>query len=165
MKAGRAVKKFLAVLMIAVCASAYALELPENIGGWHSVSKYILPLITEYNQESQGTVTYMTYQRESPPSFIEAILSEGAGAGSLYIPPEVNTDKGMMPADSGFELLKVSGHDAIIESRPFMPLVLAVNVADNITLNLESPSAKREELIRIAEDILSVIQPDSSPAP
>ena len=148
-------RKILAALMIAVCSPVFAAELPDTVGEWHSVSTNITPLITEYNHESQGTVTYVTYRRESPSAIVDVILTEGTGTGSLYVPEKVNAEEGMMPADSGYERLTVSGHGAIIESHAYMPLVLAVNAGDNITLNLESPSANREELIMIAEEILS----------
>lgn len=149
------------------CVSVCALELPNQIGEWHSVSTNILPLITAYNGESHGRVVYRTYKRESPSAIIDVILTEGSGTGSLYVPEKVNASKGIMPNDSGFEAVKVSGHDAIIESQSFMPLALAVNAGDNITLNIESPSANREELMRVAEEILSWknTSSDSYPAP
>lgn len=153
---------------ILFCDSIFAIELPNRVGEWQTVSENILPLITTYNGESHGRVVYRTYKRESPSAFLDVILTEGLGAGSLYVPEKVNDSKGMMPNDSGFEVLKVSGHDAIIESQSFMPLVLAVNAGDNITLNLESPSANREELMRVAEEILSSwkdTKSDSFPAP
>ena len=153
------------LVSFAACASVSALELPNRVG--QTVSTNILPLVTTYNGESHGRVVYRTYKRESPSAFLDVILTEGAGAGSLYVPEKVNESKGMMPNDSGFEVVKVSGHDAIIESQSFMPLVIAVSVEDNITLNIESPSANREELMRIAEEILSWkdTKSDSSPAP
>ncbi|MBR0186937.1 MAG: hypothetical protein IJQ24_12995 [Synergistaceae bacterium] len=148
-------RKVFALLIFMVCSPVFAAELPETIGEWHSVNKFLQPLITEYNGESQGTVTYMTYTRESPSATLDVILTEGAGTGNLYVPEKVNTDKGMMPSDSGFEVLKVSGHDAIFESRAFMPLALTVQAGDNIILTLESPSAGRDDLLRTAEVILS----------
>ena len=156
------------LLLMMICSPAFALELPNRIGEWHSVSTKILPLITTYNGESHGRVVYVMYKRESPSGFLDVILAEGTGAGSLYVPEKVNDSEGMMPNDSGFEILKVSGHDAIIESQSYMPLVLAVNAGDNITLNLESPSASKEELIRVAEEVLSSwknTSSDSFPAP
>ncbi|MBQ6972737.1 MAG: hypothetical protein IJP86_10345 [Synergistaceae bacterium] len=47
-----------------------------------------------------------------------------------------------------------------------MPLVLAVNAGDNITLTLESPSLTWDELAQIAEVILSwnATESDSYPA-
>ena len=158
----------LCLVSFAACDSVFALELPNRVGEWQIVSTNILPLVTTYNGESHGRVVYRTYKRESPSAFLDVILTEGAGAGSLYVPEKVNASKGMLPNDSGFEVVKVSGHDAIIESQSFMPLVLAVNAGDNITLNLESPSANTEELVRIAEEILSSwknISSDSFPAP
>ncbi len=148
-------KKVFALLIFMVCGPVFAAELPGTLGDWHSVSKYIQPLITEYNGESHGNVTYMTYRRESPSATLDVILTEGTGTGNLYVPEKVNTEKGMMPSDSGFEVLKVSGHDAIFESRAFMPLALTVRAGDNIILTLESPSAGRDELLRTAEVILS----------
>lgn len=138
----------------AFCGQVYAGVLPDEIGEWHKVSENILPLITEYNHESHGRVIYRTYKRESPLGVLDVILTEGTGTGNLYVPENVNAVKGMLPGDSGFETVKVSGHDAIIESQPYMPLVLAVNAGDNITLNLESLSANKDELIRIADEIL-----------
>ena len=148
-------RKFLTLLILMVCSPVSALELPDSLGEWHSVSKYIQPLITEYNGESQGTVTYMTYSRESPSANLDVILTEGAGTGNLYVPEKVNNEKGMMPSDSGFEVLTVGGHDAIIETHAFMPLALTVKAGDNITLTLESSSTGRDELLKAAEVILS----------
>ena len=142
-------------LLILMCSPVFAAELPETLGEWHSVSKHIQPLTTTYNGESHGTVTYMTYTRESPSVTLDVILTEGTGTGSLYVPEKVNTDRGMMPSDSGFEVLKVGGHEAILESHAFMPLALTVKAGDNVTLTLESPSAGRDELVRTAEVILS----------
>ena len=142
-------------LIFACCGKVFAGGLPDEIGEWHKVSENVTPLITEYNGESHGRITYRTYKRESPSAFLEVILTEGKGTGNLYVPESVNTSKGMMPSDSGFEIVKVAGHDAIIESQSYMPLVLAVNAGDNITLNLESLSESKEELMRIAEEILS----------
>ena len=166
-------RKIFAVLMMIcavnflACDSVFALELPNQIGEWHSVSTNILPLITTYNSESHGRVVYATYKRELPSGFLDIILTEGSGTGNLYVPEKVNDSEGMMKSDSGFEVVKVSGHDAIIESQAFMPLVLSVSVEDNIILNLESPSANKEELMRVAEEILSWrnTKSDSFPAP
>lgn len=150
-------RKIFAVMIAlwAFCGQAYAIELPDSFGEWRKLSGNILPLITEYNGESHGRVVYVTYRRESPSGTLDVILTEGTGAGNLYVPEKVNTAKGMMPSDSGYEVVKVSGHDAIIESQSYMPVVLSVKVGENITLNLESPSAGKEELMRIAEEILS----------
>ena len=148
-------RKFLALLLMMAGSPCFALELPNDVGEWHSVSTNIIPLITEYNRESQGRITFRTYKRESPSAILEVILTEGAGTGKLYVPEKVNGSEGIMPCDSGFEVVKVSGHDAIIESQSYMPLALAVNADDNVILNLESSSAGKDELITIAEEILS----------
>ena len=149
------IRKFLALIILMICSPVYALEVPDAIGEWRMAGENIMPLITEYNQEVLGRVVYRTYKRENPSGVLEIIITEGEGAGSLYVPEKVNSNDGMMPSDSGFEVLSVAGHNAIIEKQSFMPLVLAVNAGDNITINLESSSAGKDELLRIAEVILS----------
>lgn len=151
----RVMRKFLAILMLTVCSPVFAVEIPDVIGDWRMTDEKIMPLITDYNNELHGRVIYRTYKRENPIGVLEVIITEGSGTGRLYVPEKVNGSKGMMPGDSGFEVLSVDGHAAILEERSFMPLVLAVDGGDNITLNLESPSMNRDELVRTAEVILS----------
>ena len=150
-------RKILAVtiFLFIFCGHSNALELPDNFGQWKKVSENILPLVTDYNQESHGRFVFVTYKSETPVRFVDVILAEGSGAGSLYVPEKVNAQKGMMESDSGFEAVSVSGREAVIESQSFMPLVLAVNAGDNITLTLESSSLERDEMIKTAEAILS----------
>ena len=149
--------KFLTVLMIVMItgSQAFSAELPDSFGQWRSVNKNILPLVTEYNQESHGRVVYVTYKKISSSAVLDVILSEGTGSGNLYVPESPNTEKGIMPSDSGFEILTVSGHQAILESHSFMPLALSVKAGDNVTLTLESSQAERNELVKAAEEILS----------
>lgn len=155
------------VMVLALCGACNAGVLPDVVGEWRCVNEHVQSLITEYNHESHGRITYRTYTRESPAGMLEVILTEGSGAGSLYVPESVRAVKGVMPSESGFELVKVSGHDAIIEAHSYMPIALAVNAGENITFTLESPSLNREELIRVAEEILSWRNTnlDSFPAP
>ena len=136
-------------------SQAFSAELPDSFGQWRSVNKNILPLVTEYNQESHGRVVYVTYSREGSSAALEAVLTEGTGTGNLYVPEKIRSEKGMMPSDSGFELLEISGHRAILERQSFMPLALSVKAGDNITLTLESSQAERDELVKAAEEILS----------
>lgn len=148
-------RRVFVIMMLLTAGPVFALELPDNVGEWKTVTTNIIPLITEYNNEAHGRVTYRTYVRENPSSTLDVILTEGTGTGNLYVPEKVNDTPGMMPSDSGYERLTVSGHDAIIEAQSFMPLALAVNAGDNITLTLESPSLSRDDIVRIAEEILS----------
>ena len=150
--------KFLTVLMIVMItgSQAFSAELPDSFGQWRSVNKNILPLVTEYNQESHGRVVYVTYKKISSSAVLDVILTEGTGAGNLYVPEKIRSEKGMMPSDSGFELLEISGHRAILERQSFMPLALSVKAGDNITLTLESSQAEWDELVKAAEGILSL---------
>lgn len=152
-----------ASLLMAVMLSGHvsAYELPDVAGEWHSVSENVVPLV------GSCRAVYRTYTREAPKGTLEVILTEGAGTGSLYVPDSVNDAEGMMPTDAGFKLLTVSGHKAIVERQSFMPLVLAIDAGDNITLTIESSSLNENELSEFAEVILSswnATESGSSPA-
>ena len=149
-------RKVTALLMLMMmCSTVFAAELPDVVGEWHCVSEYVQPLTTEYNGETQGRTLYRTYSRENPVGTFDVILTEGTGTGSLYVPENVNTAEGLMPSNEGFELLTVSGHRAIMEAPSYMPLALAVNAGDNIILTIESISLGKNDLVRVAEEILS----------
>lgn len=143
------------VIICSVSSAAVKIELPEVIGSWHMSGKVLTPLITEYNGENQGTVAYFTYSRNTPNGTLEVIVTEGEGTGNIYIPESVGKSKGLMSADADFEILEISGHGALIENQSYLPLVLAINVSNNITLTLESQSLNKSEIINIAEMILS----------
>ena len=144
-------------LIFAYCGKVFAVGLPDDIGEWHKVSENVTPLITEYNGESHGRITYRTYKRESPSAFLEVILTEGKGTGSLYVPESVNTSKGTMPSDSGFEIVKVSGHDAIIESQSYMPLVLAATLSRDIILTVETFALDEKGIIDFTENMIKYL--------
>ncbi|MBQ9419762.1 MAG: hypothetical protein IJU31_05225 [Synergistaceae bacterium] len=128
--------------------------LPEKIYDWQLVSEYVQPLIPDATSEDIGQVIYRTYERESPKAALDVILTQGKGTGSLYVPDEVKTSKGLMPA-SGYEVVEVGGRKAILETQSNLPIALAVKAEDNITLTIESYSLSIEEAIKIAEEILS----------
>lgn len=147
-------RKVFLMMMLLTAGPVFALELPDNVGEWKTVTTNIIPLITEYNQESHGRVTYRTYVRENPSSTLDVILTEGTGTGNLYVPEKVNDTPGMMPSDSGYERLTVSGHDAIIEAVPNMPLVLAVSVSGDVVLTVEGRAIDAEGIARFAEKMI-----------
>ena len=148
-------KKIFAALIFALLSSgAYALELPEKIYEWHLTGGYVQPLNLEATSEDLGRVIYKTYERDAPKGTLEIILTEGTGTGSLYVPDEVKKSKGLMPA-SEYKIFEVNGKKAILENQSYLPLALAVNVTDDVVLTIESPSLNQDELIKIAEEILS----------
>ena len=124
------------------------------IPGWQLVSEHVQPLIPDATSEDFGRVIYQTYERESPRATLEVILTQGKGAGSLYVPNSVNASKGLMPA-GGYEVLEVGGKRAILETQSNLPIALAVDVGDNVALTLESASLSREEILKVAEETLS----------
>lgn len=138
------------MVMALMCGRGFAVELPDSVGEWHSVSRHVQTLITEYNGESHGTVTYMTYVRESPSARVEVILTEGAGTGSLYVPENVRDSKGVMPADSGYERLNVGGHEAVLETVPGMAVALAVSVSGDAVLTAEGQGVGAGEIADFA---------------
>lgn len=134
---------------------------------WTLTKEFITPLIPDANSEDLGRVIYKTYKRKSPRGTLEIILTEGKGTGNLYVPENVDENKKLMPA-SEYKILEVDGHKAILENQSFLSLVLAVQVDDNIVLNIESSSLNQEELISIAKEFLSSwknTKSDSFPAP
>ena len=151
-------------------SAALAFELPDKIQNWQAVkdSFYAVSLIPDANSKDLGKIIYKNYQHETPRGYLEIILTSGDGTGSLYVPESVKESKGVMPSDSSYEILNVLDKKALLENNPYLPLVLAVAVKDNVILNLESPSLNKDELVKIAEEILSLwnsTKSDSSPAP
>lgn len=148
-------RKFLLVIFLLLSSCSYALELPEAINEWQCINENIVPLILDANGENLGRVVYRDYVRESPKGSLQIILTEGKGTGNLYVPEKINNSHGVMPSDSGYKILSISGHKSILESQSFMPLALAVNAGDNVILTIESSSLNENELINFAEEILS----------
>jgi hypothetical protein len=75
----------------------------------------------------------------------------GPGAGELRTPPEgLQTDDRPLGFGSSYEGLTVEGKRALLEEVPTVGLALAVALADDVTLTLESSSLSREELLRAA---------------
>ena len=146
------------VVALALCGGVFAGGLPDDVGEWHKVSENVTPLITVYNHESQGRITYGTYTRESPSGVLEAVLTEGAGIGSLYVPVRVNTSEGVLPGDSGFEVVRVAGHDAIVESRAYLPIAVAVNLSRDIILTVETLALDERGIIEFAENVIKYLK-------
>ena len=132
----------------------HALELPDKIHEWHSVSEHVMNLIATAGNKDFGKCTYKNYERESPRGYLQVILTEGSGTGSLYVPERVNDSKGIMQSPSGYEIVNVSGHNSIIEHHEYMPSALAVNVSKDIILTLESSSIDGKEMIELADEIV-----------
>ena len=148
-------RRFLALCILLFASCAYGVELPETINEWHLTNEYITRLIPDVNSKDLGQIVYLDYARETPAGTLQIIITHGAGIGALYVPEKVNASKGLMPSDSGYEILEIAGKKAIIESQSFMPLVLAINVDDNTILTIESISLNHDEIINFAEKVLS----------
>ncbi|MBR6902031.1 MAG: hypothetical protein IKN30_08260 [Synergistaceae bacterium] len=148
-------KRILIVFFIFLSSSpCFALEISEKISDWHLTNEYIQPLIPDATSEDMGRVIYKTYEREAPRGTLEIILTEGTGTGSLYIPDEIKKSKGLMPANE-YKIFEINSRKAILENQSYLPLAIAIDVADNVILTIESPSLNQDELIKIAEEILS----------
>ena len=148
-------KKFLLIfiaLFLFSASTSYALELPDNIQDWHAVKSKIVPLIA--SNQNLGEIIYKSYTRQKPLGNLEIILTQGKGAGELYIPEHVNNNDELFKA-SGYEITNISGMSAIIEKVENLPLALAVKVNNNITLTIETHSLNESELIKFAGDLLS----------
>ena len=142
------------VVVLALCGACNAGVLPDVVGEWRCVNEHVQSLITEYNHESHGRITYRTYTRESPAGMLEVILTEGSGAGSLYVPENVRASKGVMPSEAGFEVVDIDGCGAIIERHNHLPVALAVNVSGDMTLTVETLALDVEGVIDFAGNML-----------
>lgn len=132
----------------------HALELPDEIQEWHLVSEYVLPLIASKDNTNFGRCVYKSYVRESPKSYMQVILTEGSGTGTLYVPERVNDSKGVMYSPSEYDVLNISGHNSIIEHHEHIPTALAVNISKDIILTLEAGSLDDNEMIELAEEFV-----------
>lgn len=82
---------------------------------------------------------------------LKATLMAGPGAGELRTPPEgMKADDRPLGFGSSYEGLTVEGKRALLEEVPTVGLALAVALADDATLTLESSSLSREDLLRAA---------------
>lgn len=144
--------------VLALCGACHAGMLPDVVGEWRCVNEHVQSLITEYNHESHGRITYRTYTRESPAGMLEVILTEGSGAGSLYVPESVRASKGVMPNESGFEVVDIDGCGAIIERHNHLPVALAVNVSGDMTLTIETLALDVEGVIDFAGNMLRTMK-------
>lgn len=152
-------KKFLAIIITILLFTSriHALELLDEIREWHSVSEYVQPLIASKDNTDFGRCVYKSYVRESPKSYMQVILTEGRGTGTLYVPERVNDSKGVMYSPSRYEILNVAGHNSIIEHHENLPPSLAVSVSKDIILTLEADSLDDNEMIELAEELVKNI--------
>ena len=148
-------RKLVLLMMLMSAASCYAFDLPDSVREWRCVNESVTPLILDVNGENLGRIVYRDYEREAPKGYVQVIMTEGSGTGSLYVPERVKDSRGVMPSDSGYKILSISGRKAIMESKSYMPLVLAVSAGDNVVLTIESGSLSEQELVSFAEEILS----------
>ena len=154
-------KKFLAVLLVLVFPSiSTALELPNKISEWRSTGEYVVPLITQPDNVDLGRCVYKNYVSNSPRGELQIILTEGNGAGTLYVPDEVkNSDssKMLLPSNSGYRVMSISGKRAVLEINENLPVSLAVRYDENITLTIETNSLNGQEIKIFAESLLAAL--------
>ena len=138
--------------------SSFALELPDKIQNWYSVSESVTPLIASANSQDLGRIVYKSYARTKPKGELQIIMTEGKGTGSLYVPSDIKNSKGVMPLDSDYKILNISGKKAILETQPNLPVALAVNYSENVVLTIESYSFSHQDedkLVKFAEELMS----------
>ena len=155
-------RKFLAVLLVLVFPSlSAALELPNRVDGWVSSSKneHIVPLITEPDNINLGRCVYKNYFRDIPKEELLIILTEGKGTGTLYVPDKdsVQGSEGLLPSNSGYRVMSISGKKAVLETNENLPLSLAVRYDENITLTIETNSLSEHEIIMFADSLLAAL--------
>ncbi|MBQ7577764.1 MAG: hypothetical protein IJT21_05830 [Synergistaceae bacterium] len=146
-------RKFLALIAIFIASESFALDLPDKIQNWHLLSEDITPLTA--GNKNFGRVVYRSYLRTSPRGTLDIILTEGSGAGNLYVPECMKDSEGLFRPASDYVVLNISQKRAILERSETLPLVLAIKAGDNITLTIETHALNESELINFAGDLLS----------
>lgn len=145
---------FALILLLCFVSDSSALNLPDNINEWHCINEYILPIVPDADSKDLGRCVYKNYVRKNSSGELQIILTEGQGTGSLYIPDEKGKYKGVMPSDSEYKILVISGHKSILEIYKHMPLALAVSLSGDIIITIETDSLDEENIVKIAEIIL-----------
>ncbi len=130
-----------------------SLKIPN---GWSKIHEHVTPLILEYSKNNLGACVYITLQKYDSREIIDVIICEGAGFGDFVISDEKNNDKGILPANSDYEIIKILDYKAIIERHEFLPLALAVNIDKDTKLVCESASVNESDLIRFSEAFINL---------
>ena len=86
------------MLLLPSCAGA--LELPDSVSEWRCVKEHVVMLTPDATGENLGRMVYRDYVRESPRGYVQVILAEGRGTGSLYVPERVGISGGKECVDS-----------------------------------------------------------------
>lgn len=155
-------KKFLTVLLASVLvfpSVSTALELPNKISEWRLTGEHVVPLITQPDNINLGRCVYKNYESNSPLGELQIILTEGKGAGTLYVPDEDNakSSEGLLPSSSGYEVVNISGKRAVLETNENLPVSLAIRYDENITLTIETNSLNEHEIKMFAESLLAAL--------
>ena len=151
----KAVKAWLCLAVILWAAVyAFAFELPDSVNEWQCVNEHITPLVPAATSADLGRVVYRDYAREAPRGFVQVIMTDGTGTGSLYVPEKAGDSKGDLPTEAAYKLLNVAGYKAVFEKYPLMPLSLAVDAGKDIIITVESSYLSEDEIIKFTEDLL-----------
>ncbi len=148
-------RKLVLLMMFLFVSGCYAGELPDSVREWRCVKESVTPLVLDANGENLGRIVYRDYEREAPKGYVQVIMTEGSGTGSLYVPESVRDSEGVMPSDAGYRVLSIAGRKAIMEAKSYMPLVLAIAAGENVVVTIESGSLGEDELVSFAEEMLS----------
>ena len=144
----------LVIAVIMMCTScAYAMELPDSVNEWRYVNEHVVTLTPSADGVNLGRMVYRDYERESPRGYVQVILTDGTGTGSLYVPERVRAG-GLMPSDSEYRILDIAGRKAILERHENIPLSLAVDADNNVVLTIESSALDEEGIIEFAVNIM-----------
>ena len=130
-----------------------SLKIPD---GWLKIHEHVTPLILAYSKNNLGACVYITLQKYDSREIIDVIICEGTSFGDLVIADEKNNKKGILPANSDYEIIKILDYKAIIERHEFLPLALAVNIDKNTKLVCESASINESGLIKFSEAFINL---------
>lgn len=131
--------------------------LPDSVGPWLGASEDAVPFKTV--SEDLGIWHNRVYTRSAPSARATAILMEGAGPGTLRVPAgDVSADDFPIGFGAHYRTLEVAGHRAVLERQDLLGLALAIELGKNRTLTLESVTTPQEELLELAEGLVSSLK-------
>jgi hypothetical protein len=139
---------------------AFLPDVLDEAGGtdrWIADPPRVMTLETA--SENLGRWQNRVYRRTAPIASVEVHLMEGEGFGPPYIPGSGGTaaeepGEALFPASETYEMLKIEGKCAILESSALTGWALSVALGGKRTLLLESASLPPKELFGFAERLI-----------
>ena len=135
-----------------------AMPQPPDVPGWTSSPQQVVPI--DPASKDKGSWTRWRYEALSPVRRIDVQLLAGKGPHLKKDPSQTSTGVASKQPHPGsdfpigfgatYEKIRAFGCEGVLEVYPYVGTALALDLSDEKTLVLESPSCSSEDLIRFA---------------